>query len=111
MPVSLAMKFLAINQVARSWTVKKPQGKGIANRNIARILNKHNVLKPLRRTITKQSLKLVGKGGVKVWGRLGSKVIPIVGWFSLGYEAVKACNCAYACKDDLFYENEKIWGQ
>jgi hypothetical protein len=91
--------------------VKKPQGKGIINRPIAQMLNKKGILTPLRKAIAKQSLRMVGKGGVKVWGRLGSKILPMVGWFSLGYEAVKACNCYTACKDGKFNESEKIWGQ
>lgn len=110
-PGNAASKYLAVNATVLDWAARKPQGVGVSSRTIASVLNNQDVLNSLRRQATRQSLKAVGKGGVKVWGRLGSKLVPFVGWFSLGYEAVKACNCAIACEDEKFTEDEEIIGQ
>jgi len=111
LPRNVGAKWLALNATVLNWTGRAPQGIGMTNRTIASVLNKNEVLTPLRKELARQSLKMVGKGGVKIWGRVGSKLVPIVGWFSLGYEAVKACNCAVACEDDKFLNKEKIIGQ
>lgn len=111
LPVNLGSKWLAINATVLNWTARMPQGIGTTNRTIARVLNNAEILNKLRRKLAQQSLKMVGKGGIKIWGRLGSKVLPLVGWISLGYEVVKACHCASVCDDDKFLREEKMLGQ
>ena len=53
----------------------------------------------------------MGKNGAKYFGRIGSKFLPFIGLLSLGYEAVKACNCYRVCDDGKFTDDEKIFLQ
>jgi RHS repeat-associated protein len=116
-PKSAALKFLALNHAARKITALIPQGTpgflGISTPQsfAAQKLNKKRMLVKLRKEIRNHSIRIVGRGGVKVWGRLGSKALPIVGWFSLGYEIVKVCHCENVTKDGDFTNDEKMLGQ
>jgi len=58
--------------------------------------------------VYQQSVAIVGKTGVKYFGRLGSKNLPFVGIVSLAYEGVKACHCYRVTKDGNFVDNEKF---
>ncbi|MBK8475778.1 MAG: hypothetical protein IPL39_05550 [Opitutaceae bacterium] len=117
LPQSGALKFLAINAAARKFAASIPQGRpgpfGIptAQSAAARYLNRKELLKPLRNQTARLSLKAVGRGGVKIWGRVGSKVLPFVGWFSAGYDTAKACHCADVTRDGDSNNNEKFVGQ
>ena len=89
--------------------VTLPQAGGIVNPHIARFLNEKNVLVEFRKAMHKQSIKMVGKGGAKVWGKFGSKFLKGLGWGLVFYDIGKACNCWKACSDDeRFTESEKI---
>lgn len=47
----------------------------------------------------------------KVWGRIGSEVLPLVGWFFLAYESGKACHCAWVTDDGSFTNDERFFEQ
>lgn len=116
LPRSAGMKFLALNAAVRSLLSSIPQGSpgplGISSQSVAaKYMNRHRILVSVRSKIRDKSIQWVGKGGVKIWGRIGSKILPFVGWFSAGYEAVKACNCYKVTGDGAFTNDEKIIGQ
>ena len=116
LPAGAGMKFLALNAAVRSAMASIPQGSpgplGVSTQSLAaQYMNRHRILVAARSKLRDKSIQWVGKGGVKVWGRLGSKLVPLVGWFSAGYEAVKACNCYRVTVDDKFTNDEKIIGQ
>jgi hypothetical protein len=117
LPASAGIKFIALNAATRSLLASIPQGSrgllGVSAQSLAaQFMNRHRILVSVRSRLRDKSIQWVGKGGVKVWGRLGSKFIPIVGWISAGHEAVKACNCYLVTKDDdMFTNDEKIIGQ
>jgi RHS repeat-associated protein len=110
-PGSVGNKFLTVAANIHNITARIPQGQGIVGGTLHRVTPREATIRLIRRKIYQQSVKAVGKNGVKYFGRIGSKFLPIVGWVSLGYEAAKACNCKIACKDDVFNENEKFIGQ
>lgn len=53
--------------------------------------------------------RVVGKAGSKVFGRIGGKLIPVIGWISLGWEVAEAAKCAAACQDGVYSRSED-WG-
>jgi hypothetical protein len=117
LPRNVGLKFLALNSAVRSALSSIPQGRpgpfGIPSVQsvTAQQMNKHRILVKIRSMMRDKSVQWVGKGGVKVWGRIGSKALPIVGWFSAAYEAAKACNCAIVTDDEKFTNDEKFLGQ
>ena len=64
----------------------------------------------IRKAIAKLTLRFVGKGGAKVLGRLGSKLIPVVGWVFFGVEVVEAARCVAACYDGVYTRDESWEG-
>ena len=109
LPGDTAARFLTVTSLVLGWSARKPQGIGLVPKNIGRILNNRRILVALRKKIRNEGIKLVGKGGTKVFGRIGSKCIPVIGWIGLGYEGVKACNCVIACKDGRYTDDEKLF--
>jgi hypothetical protein len=116
LPMSAGTKFLALNAAVRSTLASIPQGSrglvGISPQSLAaQYMNRHRILVSARSKLRDKSIQWVGKGGVKIWGRVGSRILPLVGFFSAGYEAVKACHCYRVTEDGKFTNDEKIIGQ
>ena len=114
---SISQKFLAYNAMARTWLASIPQGTrgpfGTPNKRslINKYLNRQRKFVKIRQFIKKQSIKMVGKGGIKVWGRYAGKALPLVGYFTLAYDVYKACHCKKVTEDDKFTEDERGFGQ
>jgi hypothetical protein len=64
-------------------------------------------LDKLRKKVEEQSIKYMGKGGIRIFGKFGSRLVPYVGWGLIAYDVAKFCHCSYVCRDDHYTENEK----
>ena len=83
------------------------QGTGIPGQVLRWLLGNFQI--KLRRKLASISLKLVDKGGKKVFTRLGTKAIPAVGWALLAKEGCDLGFCRWACKDGK-YTAADTWG-
>ncbi len=82
-----------------------PQGTTISGNLAARLAPKS--LKAFQRSLALLSLRLAGKGGSKLMGRVGAKAVPLLGQALLAVEGINCGFCAYACSDGKFNEVDK----
>lgn len=101
-------RFLAL-LVELQKPVRIVQGQGLVGSTLAKALGER-VYPALRKEIAKKTVRWVGKGGAKVFGRIGSKALPVIGQVLLVAEGVNACRCLAVCRDGKFTEDETWLG-
>jgi hypothetical protein len=110
MPGNWSAKFLGAAATAHNLSSRIPQGTGLVGSVAHKAAQKtrNATARLIRRQVYQKSVSIVGRNGVKYFGRIGSKLLPFVGLVSLGYEAAKACHCYSVTKDGDFVRGEEF---
>jgi RHS repeat-associated protein len=92
--------------------IQKPirilQGQGLEGSILGKMLGE-KLYPALRTKIAQKSVRLVGKNGSKIFGRWGSKALPVIGKVLIAAEIVNICRCQAVCRDGNF-TNDDTWG-
>lgn len=106
-PGDASAAFLTMLKVLRS-RVMIVQGEGFIGDPLRKILGKHmvNVRRKIMRRISRRT---GGRAGNRILGKIGSKVVPVAGWVSLGFTACNVARCTKACEDNRYRWDESLF--